>query len=237
MSPHPPGFPIGRCGTRARSLPRARRTVKAFRLPPTWPRMNVITAVLTIAKLISSFLPTRPTIRRQMYICIYLPYICMYVYMCIWIYVYVYTRMYVCMYVYIHTCIYVYMSVCQNFLFMARPWMIWGGGVLSLYKDSVTCCCEVSLCSCESKKTIKLTDPTRSLPCPLLPSAALYFTALYCLLLSFTCPLLPCTALHCLLLPFTCPLRPFTALYCPSLPFTALYCPLLHGAVAHKTIW
>ena len=71
-----------------------------------------------------------------------------------------------------------------------------------------------------------------ALSCPLLP-----FTALYCLLLSFTCPLLPFTALHCLLPPVTWPLRPFTALYCPSLPFTALHCPLLHGAVAHKTIW
>ena len=93
------------------------------------------------------------------------------------------------------------------------------GGVLSLYKDSVTCFCEVSLCSRESKKTIRLTDPTRSLPCPLLPSAALY-----CSLLPFTVLYLPFTALHCLFLPFTCPLRPFTALYCPSLPFTALYC-------------
>ena len=68
-------------------------------------------------------------------------------------------------------------------------------------------------------RTIRLTDPTRSLPCPLLPSAALY-----CSLLPFTVLYLPFTALHCLLLPFTCPLRPFTALYCPSLPFTALYC-------------
>ena len=100
-----------------------------------------------------------------------------------------------------------YMSICQNFLFMARPWMIWG--VLSLYKDSVTCFCEVSLCSCESKKTIRLTDPTRSLPCPLLPSAALY-----CSLLPFAVLYLPFNALHCLLLPFT-------ALYCTLLPFTA----------------
>ena len=45
--------------------------------------------------------------------------------------------------------------------------MIWG--VLSLYKDSGTGFCEVSLCSCESKKTIRPTDHTRSLPCPLLP--------------------------------------------------------------------
>ena len=96
------------------------------------------------------------------------------------------------------------------------------GGVLSLYKDSVTCFCEVSLRSCESKKTIRLTDPTRSLPCPLLPSAALY-----CSLLPFAVLYLPFNALHCLLLPFT-------ALYCTLLP---LYCPLLHGAVAHKTIW
>ena len=88
--------------------------------------------------------------------------------------------------------------------------MVWG--VLSLYKDSVKCFCEVSLCSCDSKKTIRLTDPTRSLPRPLLR-----FTALYCLLLPFTCPLLP----------FTCALLPFTALYCPSLTWTALYCPLL----------
>ena len=55
------------------------------------------------------------------------------------------------------------------------------------------------------------------------------------------CPLLPFTALYCLLLSFTCPLLLFTAFYCPLpalyLPFTALYCPLLHGAVAHKTIW
>ena len=109
------------------------------------------------------------------------------------------------------------MSVCQNFLFMADHGCF--GGVLSLYKDSVTCFCEVSLCSRESKKTIRLTDPTRSLPCPLLPSAALY-----CSLLPFTVLYLPFTALHCLFLPFTCPLRPFTALYCPSLPFTALYC-------------
>ena len=122
------------------------------------------------------------------------------------------------------------MSVCQNFLFMARPWMIWG--VLSLYKDSVTCFCEVSLCSCESKKTIKLTDATRSLPCPLLPSAALY-----CSLLPFTVLYLPFTALYCSSLPFTALYLPFTALYCTLLPFTALYCPLLHGAVAHKTIW
>ena len=48
------------------------------------------------------------------------------------------------------------------------------------------------------------------------------------------CPLLPFTALYCLLLSFTCPLLLFTAFYCP-LP--ALYGPLLHGAVAHKTIW
>ena len=80
------------------------------------------------------------------------------------------------------------MSVRQNFLFMARPWMIWG--VLSLYKDFVTCFCEVSLCSCESKKTIRLTDPTRSLPCPLLPVYC-PFPALYCPLLPFTCPILP----------------------------------------------
>ena len=108
--------------------------------------------------------------------------------------------------------------------------MIWG--VLSLYKDSVTCFCEVSLCSCESKKTIKLTDATRSLPCPLLPSAALY-----CSLLPFTVLYLPFTALYCSSLPFTALYLPFTALYCTLLPFTALYCPLLHGAVAHKTIW
>ena len=96
-----------------------------------------------------------------------------------------------------------HMSVCQNFLFMARSWMVWG--VLSLYKDSVKCFCEVLLCSCDSKKTIRLTDPTRSLPRPLL-----LFTVFYC-------PLLP----------FTCTLLPFTALYCPSLTWTALYCPLL----------
>ena len=157
-------------------------------------------------------------------------YVCIYVYMDICIRVYTY----VCMYISIHVYMYIWAFVKTS---CSWPDHGWFGGVLSLYKDSVTCCCEVSLCSCESKKTIKLTDPTRSLPCPLLPSAALYFTALYCLLLSFTCPLLPCTALHCLLLPFTCPLRPFTALYCPSLPLTALYCPLLHVAVAHKTIW
>ena len=43
-----------------------------------------------------------------------------------------------------------HLSVRQNFLFMARPWMIWG--VLSLYQDFVTRFREVSLCSCESKK-------------------------------------------------------------------------------------
>ena len=96
------------------------------------------------------------------------------------------------------------------------------GGVLSLYKDSVTCFCEVSLCSCESKKTIRLTDPTRSLPCPLLPSAALYgsllpFTALYC-------PLLLFTAFYCPLPALCGPLLQFTALHCPLLPSTALYC-------------
>ena len=64
------------------------------------------------------------------------------------------------------------MSLCQNFLFMARPWMIWA--VLSLYKDVMTCFGEVSLCFCTSKRTIRLTDPTRSLPCHLLPFAALY---------------------------------------------------------------
>ena len=52
--------------------------------------------------------------------------------------------------------------------------------------DSVTCFCEVSLCSCESKKTIRLTDPARSLPCPLT-----LFTAFYC-------PLLPSAALYCM---------------------------------------
>ena len=93
-----------------------------------------------------------------------------------------------------------YVSVRQNFLFMARPWMIWG--VLSLYNHFVTCFCEVSLCSCESKKTIRLTDPIRSLPSPLLP---------------FTCPF---TARCCPLLPFSCPLLPFAALY---LPYTTLY--------------
>ena len=127
------------------------------------------------------------------------------------------------------------MSVCQNFLLMARPWMF-GGGVLSLYKDSVTYFCEVSLCSCESKKTIRLADPTRSLPCPLLPFAALYCSLLSstALFLPFTCPLLRFTALYCPLLLFTsfyCPLpalyRPllhFAALHCPLLPFTILYC-------------
>ena len=45
-----------------------------------------------------------------------------------------------------------YWSPCdwQNFLFMDHGWF---GGVLSLYKDFVTCSCEVSLCSRESKKT------------------------------------------------------------------------------------
>ena len=71
-----------------------------------------------------------------------------------------------------------------------------------------------------------------ALYCPLLP-----FTALYCLLLSFTCPLLLFTAFYCPLPALYGPLLHFTALHCPSLPFTALYCPLLHGAVAHKTIW
>jgi len=65
--------------------------------------------------------------------------------------------------------------------------MIWG--VLSLYKDFVLYFCEVSLCFCESKKTINLTDPTRSLPCvfftalhfPLPVSlTALYLSLLYC---------------------------------------------------------
>ena len=83
------------------------------------------------------------------------------------------------------------------------------GSVLALYKNFVTCFCEVSNCSCESKKNIRLTDPTRSLPCPLLP-----FAALYCSLLTFAA----------LYLPFTALLLPFTALY---LSFTALYCPLL----------
>ena len=134
-------------------------------------------------------------------------------------------NMYRTLYIYLPTGY--HMSVCQNFLFMARPWMIWG--VLSLYKDSVTCFCEVSLCSCESKKTIRLTDPTGSLPCPLLSSAALY-----CSLLPFTVLF---TAFYCPLPALYGPLLHFTALHCPSLPFTALYCPLLHGAVAHKTIW
>ena len=107
-----------------------------------------------------------------------------------------------------------YMSVCQNFLFMARPWMIWG--VLSLYKDSVACFCEVSLCSCESKKTIRLTDPTRSLPCPLL-----LFVAFYCRLPAFYCLSLLFTAFFCPLPALYCTLLPFTALHCPLLPFTA----------------
>ena len=92
-------------------------------------------------------------------------------------------------------------------------------GVLSLYKDSVACFCEVSLCSCESKKTIRLTDPTRSLPCPILPSAALY-----CSLLPFTVLYLPFTALYCSSLPLTALHLPFTALCCILLPFTALCC-------------
>ena len=102
--------------------------------------------------------------------------------------------------------------------------MIWG--VLWLCKDFVTCFCEVSLCSCEGKKTIRLNDPTRSLPRPLLPFSALYchlLPFLSCLLLSFTV----FTALHCSLLSFTaldCPLLPSAALYCPSL----CSCPLLH---------
>ena len=116
------------------------------------------------------------------------------------------------------------MSVCQNFLFMARPWMFWGGS------DSVTCFCEVSLVKVRrpSDSLILLVAcpalycpllPFTALYCPLLPSTALYlpFTALYC-------PLLPFTALYCLLLPLTCPLPHFTALCCPSLPFTILYC-------------
>ena len=81
------------------------------------------------------------------------------------------------------------------------------------------------------KKTIRLTDPTRSLPCPLLPSAALY-----CSLLPFTVLYLPFTALYCSSLPITALYLPFTALCCTLLPFSALYCPLLQGAVAHKTI-
>ena len=124
------------------------------------------------------------------------------------------------------------MRVRQNFSFMARPWMSWG--VLSLYRDFVTCFCEVSLCSCESKKTIRLTDPTRCLPCPLL-----HFAALYCSLFTFAAFYLPCTAPDNPLLPLTCPLLPCcllllsTAFYCPlpalywPLPlFTALYCPV-----------
>ena len=145
------------------------------------------------------------------------------IYLSVYLYIYTYTYVYIYRNTPVYIYIYIYMSVCQNFLFMAGPWMFWGG-VLSLYKDSVTCFCEVSLCSCVSKKTIRLTDLTRCLPCPLLPFAALY------------CSLLPFTALY---LPFTCTALclPRTALYCTLLPFTALCCPLLHEAVAHETIW
>ena len=72
------------------------------------------------------------------------------------------------------------------------------GGSYRFTKDFVTCFCEVSLCSCESKKTIRLTDPTRNLPCPVLPFTR-PFTALCC----------PFPALYCPLLPFTCPILPF----------------------------
>ena len=72
------------------------------------------------------------------------------------------------------------------------------GGSYRFTKDFVTCFCEVSLCSCESKKTIRLTDPTRNLPCPVLP---------------FTRPL------YCPVLPFSCPLLPFAALYMPHTTF------------------
>ena len=139
-----------------------------------------------------------------------------YIYIFVCIFIYIYIHIHTCTYIEIHlyTYIYIYMSVCQNFLFMAGPWMFWGG-VLSLYKDSVTCFCEVSLCSCVSKKTIRLTDLTRCLPCPLLP-----FAALYCSLLPFHCPL-PALYLYCPLPAPYCPLLHFTALYCPLLPFTA----------------
>ena len=75
---------------------------------------------------------------------------------------------------------------------------------------------------------VKVRRPSDSL-IPLLP-----FAAVCCSLLPFTALYLRFTALCCFLVPFTafcCPLLPFTALYCP------LCCRLLHGAVAHKTIW
>ena len=70
------------------------------------------------------------------------------------------------------------------------------------------------------KKTIRLTDPIRSLPFAALYCSLLTLTALYSPLLPLTCPLLPFAAFYCLLLPITAPCLPFTAL---CLPYTALF--------------
>ena len=112
-----------------------------------------------------------------------------------------------------------HLSVCQNFLFVARPWMFsfWGGSYrFTRIPSHASVRYRFAL--------VKVRRPSDSLillvACPALNCPLLLFTALYCLLLPFT-------ALCCSLLPFTALYLPFTALYCTLLPFTALYYPLL----------
>ena len=127
------------------------------------------------------------------------------------IYIYIILSIYIYTYIYI----YVYMSIRQNFLFMARPWMIWGGSHrFTRISFHVSVRYRFAL--------VKVRRPSDSLillvACPALYRPSLPFLALYCRLLPFTCPSLPFTALSC----------PFTALFCPLLPIACPVLPFFH---------
>ena len=99
--------------------------------------------------------------------------------------------------------VYTHLSVCQNFLFMARPWMIWGGSYrLTTIRSHVSVRYRFALV-----KVRRLSDSLILLvACPaLIYCPVLLFTALCCPLPALYCPLLHFTALHWHLLPSAAP--------------------------------